>query len=145
MARTFGSIAAFVAFLEGRVASLPAAQRRGLAEASAVVLEEARGLPGTYQAGWPKLEAATIVRKSAGDSPLLETGALRDSYARRVVSDREAAIGSDDPKATWQELGTSRGIPPRPVLKTAAVRKEGEVRRILVETIGRHMAGGSNR
>ncbi|GEP00642.1 hypothetical protein [Methylobacterium haplocladii] len=145
MARTFSSIGAFVGFMRGRVATLPAAQRRGLEQASEVVLDEAKRLPGTYQPGWPALQSETVARKATGDSPLLETGAMRDAYARTVVSDHEAAVGSDDPKATWQELGTSRGIPPRPVLKTAAVRKEGEVHRILGEAVFRHLSGATNR
>ncbi|WP_214680105.1 hypothetical protein, partial [Escherichia coli] len=46
-----------------------------------------------------------------------------------------AHVGSNDDKAVWQELGTSRGIPPRSFLGGAAVRKSAEVRDI----IGREM------
>ena len=126
--------------MEGKIAGLPGAQRDALDEASKAVLEEAKSLPGTYQDGWPALDEKTIARKATGDSPLLETGAMRDSYARKVVSPTKAAVGSNDPKATWQELGTSRGIPPRPVLKTAGVRKERDVHRIVGRRIKRHFA-----
>lgn len=145
MSRSFGSIGEFVAFMQGRIATLPAAQKRALEAASDVVLTEAEALPGTYAAGWAKLKPETVSRKATGDSPLLESGAMRDSYARKVLSPEMAAVGSNDQKAIWQELGTSRGIPPRPVLKAAAVRKEGEVRRIICETVGRHLGGSSNR
>ncbi|MCJ2038254.1 hypothetical protein MKK55_04680 [Methylobacterium sp. J-059] len=145
MARDFKSIGAFIAYMTGRIATLPAAQKRALGEASEVVLNEAKRLPGTYQAGWPALQPKTIVRKATGDSPLLETGEMRDSYARKVVSATEAVVGSDDDKALWHELGTSRGIPPRPVLKAAAVAKEGEVRAILGGAVYRHLAGITNR
>ena len=145
MARNFTSIGAFVAYMTGRVATLPGAQKRALSEASEVVLAEAKRLPGTYQAGWPALQPETIARKATGNSPLLETGEMRDSYARKVVSAAEAVVGSDNDKALWHELGTSRGIPPRPVLKAAAVAKEGEVRTILGGAVYRHLAGITNR
>lgn len=69
MSKSFSSIGAFTAFLAQRIATLPAAQKRALGEASKVVLEEARSLPGHYQAGWPALQTETIARKSAGDTP----------------------------------------------------------------------------
>lgn len=141
MSRSFESIGAFVAFMSRRVATLPAAQTRGLKRAADVVLTEAQSLPGTYQDGWPALQATTIARKATGDSPLLETGQMRDGYDAKVTSPMAAAVGSNDPKAVWHELGTSRGLPPRPVLKTAAVRKEGEVVHILGDAVVGHLAG----
>ena len=131
--------------MSARIATLPAAQKRALGKASKVVLEEARSLPGHYQPGWPALQPETVARKASGDSPLLETDALRDSYGSRVVSPHTAVIGSDDPKAVWQECGTARGIPPRPVLKAAAVMKEGEVRAIIARVVIGHLAGASRR
>ena len=145
MSRSFSSIGLFVRFMSQRVTTLPAAQKRALDAASQVVLEEARCLPGTYQAGWPALDPETIAHKATGDSPLVETGGMRTSYGRKVVSAMKAAVGSNDPRAMWQELGTARGVPPRPVLKAAAIRKEGEVHRIIGHHLVAHIAGRSNR
>ena len=77
---------------------------------------------GTYQAGWAPLKPETIASKATGDSPLLETGHMRDSISHYVnpfsAFAMEVVVGSTDKKAVWQELGTSR-IPPRPFLSLA--------------------------
>ncbi|MGI4807469.1 MAG: hypothetical protein ACRYF2_05095 [Janthinobacterium lividum] len=57
------------------------------------------------------------------DVPWVRTGALRDSI-EATASGLQAAVGSNDPAAAPQELGTSR-IPPRPFLAPAAAA-EGE-------------------
>jgi len=63
--------------------------------------------------------------QSAGshDVPWVRTGALRDSI-EATASGLQAAVGSNDPAAAPQELGTSR-IPPRPFLAPTAAA-EGE-------------------
>jgi hypothetical protein len=76
---------------------------------------------GTYQEGWAPLKPATIASKSTGDSPLLETGHMRDTISHSVnpfSPVMEVVVGSTDKKAVWQEMGTSR-IPPRPFLSLA--------------------------
>ncbi len=76
---------------------------------------------GTYQEGWPALKPETIASKAHGDTPLLETGHMRDSISHEVNPFSvvaEVIVGSTDKKAVWQELGTSR-IPPRPFLSLA--------------------------
>lgn len=156
--KKFVSIGEFVGFLAGVRAALPAAQRAGLAAATRVVLAEAQSMPGTYQAGdeeggfpdWAPLSAATLdgfgplPGKIADgfappDNPLRRTGATGDSYQAAVLSDTEAAVGSNDPVAKYEELGTDRrgvpfekglttapGIPARSVLARAAFRKGRE-------------------
>ena len=52
------------------------------------------------------------------DKPWARTGALRDSIAA-TADGLQAAIGSNDPAAAPQEMGTQR-IPPRPFLAPAA-------------------------
>lgn len=52
------------------------------------------------------------------DKPWARTGALRDSIAA-TANGLEAAVGSNDPAAAPQEMGTSR-IPPRPFLAPVA-------------------------
>jgi phage gpG-like protein len=73
---------------------------------------------GHYQPNWPRLAESTLKNKSA-DTPLLETGEMRDSIRHEVDPlELEVVVGSADPKALWQELGTSR-IPPRSFLGLA--------------------------
>lgn len=143
MSRSFRSIGEFVAFMSRQVASLPAAQHAALGEGAEIILREARSYPGTYQPGWASLQPETIAHKSAGDSPLLESGGLRDSYGAKVVDAHHAAVGSDDEKATWLELGTPR-IPARPVLALAGATKEAEVVKAIAHRIGGHLAGQIN-
>ena len=76
---------------------------------------------GTYQEGWAPLKPETIARKATGDSPLLETGKMRDSishYVNPFSVVMEVVVGSTDKHAVFQEQGTSR-IPPRPFLSLA--------------------------
>jgi phage gpG-like protein len=95
-------------------------------ERAAVILEkEAKEVLGTYAYGWPHLAASTISRKANGDTPLLETGAMRDSIQHNS-DEHEAYVGTNDPKGKWQEFGTSRGIPPRPFIGGAVEHKGKE-------------------
>jgi len=107
-------------------------QRQALAECGQVMLAEIRGALGTYRYGWPALAPSTVARKRNGDTPLVETGELRNSYAYTVVDAHTLDVGSDNPKAIWHEYGTGR-VPPRPVLAPAAQRVEPEVVRIAAE------------
>jgi hypothetical protein len=74
---------------------------------------EAKRVIGTYEYGWPALK--------------LETGEMRDSIEKTIISDEEAEVGSSNMKAVWQELGTSRGIPARSFLRAAAMKKSQQI------------------
>jgi phage gpG-like protein len=78
-------------------------------------VEHIRAAIGTYEYGWEPLAESTIERKASGDTPLLESGELRDSYGYEIRGNRDLVIGSDNMKARWHEFGTSH-IPPRPVI-----------------------------
>ena len=115
-------------------------------EAACVVIEEeAKRVIGTYDYGWPPLAPSTIAdRVSKGftpDDPLLRTGAMRDSIEHKVEGN-SGFVGSDDDKAVWQELGTSRGIPPRSFLGGAAAHKGQEAANAAGLKIYEHMTGG---
>ncbi len=58
-------------------------------------------------------------------TPWRRTGALQSSIGYRSDA-TSAVIGSDDPVAVDQELGT-RNIPPRPFLSTAAAARAEEI------------------
>jgi phage gpG-like protein len=102
-------------------------ERKGIEAAAKIVETEAKRVLGTYDYGWAPLKPATIAQKANGDTPLLETGELRDSISHRLINDHEAEVGSNEDKAVWHELGTSRGIPPRSFLAQAAMHKTAEI------------------
>src|SRR2546430_4626097 len=72
-----------------------------------------------------------------GDTPLLETGEMRDSIHHHVDPHEPAGyVGTNNKIAVYQELGTDR-IPPRSFLAGAATHKEHEIH----ELAARVMAG----
>lgn len=73
---------------------------------------------------WERLKIATILSKSTGDSPLLETGELRDSNKIKK-SKNQRFVGSELNKAQWMEYGVaSKNIPARPVYRPEAIKSE---------------------
>jgi phage gpG-like protein len=134
------TLESMAAFLTEMAIVMPAGEHAALTQAAALVEAEAKGEIGNYQgaagpfAAWAPLQPATIDRKANGDTPLLETGEMRDSIGT-IVDGHDAYVGSNNDKAVWQELGTSRGIPPRSFLGGAAVRKSPEVRDIIGATV----------
>lgn len=86
--------------------------------------ESAKEAIGTYAFGWVPLAPTTLAQKAA-DTPLLETGELRDSYEHNADG-LEGYVGSDNPKAEWHEFGTSH-IPARPVLGGALIECEDKI------------------
>jgi hypothetical protein len=81
----------------------------------------AASYPGTGQPGWPALAESTLADKAAHGwptpSPLKRDGEMAESIKKELDPiNLEVAIGSNDKKALWQEMGTTRGIPPRPFL-----------------------------
>lgn len=126
------SLLGFAAFTTGMIAEIDHAKREALERGAQIIEDESKRVIGTYDYGWPPLAASTL-KKKAADTPLLETGEMRDSIEHTVTGD-EAHIGSNNDKAVWQELGTSR-IPPRSFLMEAAVHKTDDV----VKAIGQHI------
>jgi phage gpG-like protein len=124
------SLLGFVEFLGTLHIEVEHANHEALELGARIIEEEAKRVIGTYDYGWPRLAESTLKRKS-DDTPLLETGEMRDSI-EHVSSSKEAHIGSNNDKAIWQELGT-KTIPPRSFLAGAAMHKEREV----VDLIGR--------
>ncbi|SRR5216683_2643860 len=106
-------------------ADLAVTQHAIIERACEMVAKAAKAALGTYQFGWAPLAPSTIARKSRGDSPLLETGELRDSI-HWSIHGNEGSVGSDLDKAQWMEIGT-RAIPPRPFLSAAARDQEREI------------------
>jgi hypothetical protein len=109
-----------------------------LSEWAALVRDRAKKVIGSYKYRWPQLADATKAdRVNQGfpeNEPLLRTGEMRDSIQAHVEmfgpEHGRAVVGSNNDKAAWQELGTSR-IPPRSFLMESAKRAgEREITRI---------------
>jgi len=123
------SLVGFASFLAGAMAEVEHHKHKALEEAAQIVEDESKRVISTYDYGWTPLKPATVTRKANGDTPLLETGEMRDSIEHTVGHD-EAQIGSNNDKAVWQELGTAT-IPARSFLAGAANAKESELRTLL--------------
>lgn len=130
------SLSEFMIHLGKMDATLNMHMVEAMGHACVIVETEAKRVLGTHDYGWPPLAASTIAQKKNGDTPLLETGDMRQSIEHTVQPELTGAtgyVGSNDPKAKYHELGTSQ-IPPRPFLSGAAMHKEQEV----VHELGRH-------
>jgi phage gpG-like protein len=121
------------------VAQIPAIERDVHAAGPAIVeracqivQKRAKANIGKEHEAWPPLAASTIADKARSGfktpAPLLRTGELRDSI-EYTVRGTEGCVGSDNPKAVWHELGTSR-IPPRSFLVGAAIASGPRISRM---------------
>ena len=130
--REFASFGAFARHLE--LLSLEGAEvTEHMAEHSArTVRDIAKAKIGYYQPqvanypAWAPLTAATEQEKARegapAGAPLLRHGAMYASIDYSIDHrglETDAVIGSPSEILMWQELGTSRGLPPRPVMGPA--------------------------
>lgn len=100
---------------------------------------------------WPPLAEKTVEEKErlgftgqvSSDDPLLRTGMMRDSIEYVVepdVTGVEITLGSNDPVALYQEMGTAT-IPPRPFLSTAVIRSFEFAEKVLGKTVLKLLEG----
>ena len=115
-----------------------AAGQFAVEEAAEMVKAAAKDLIGSNYPGWAPLAESTLAHKTA-DTPLLETGALKNSI-EKTIGWHKAWVGTNDPKAEYHEFGTSR-IPPRPFISIAAVSREKEIHALTRKAIGRALGG----
>lgn len=141
---TFKNPGAFAKFLQNKAAGLPTVQTRALSKAAAIVQSDAKARIGHYQAeagpfpAWDPLTDATIADKQRQGygvpDPLLRTGQMRESIDVSVSPDG-FVVGSRDPIALYQELGThgpnpapdGYHVPPRPFLGPALYENQEQV------------------
>jgi hypothetical protein len=151
MTMVFDSFAKFAMHLGRLVAVEIAAEQAALHKVGALVEAAAKKKIGNYQPGWAKLAATTLegwgpfpgkidLGYAPPDNPLLRTGGLKGSY-EHSVGVNEVAIGSNDDKAVWHELGTSK-MPARPVLFPAAHEKIPEILAIVGTDVCIALSGG---
>src|SRR5258708_21952686 len=109
-----------------------------VARACEMVCDEAKRVIGTYDYGWPQLSPETLAHKIA-NTPLLETGEMRASIEWNSEGN-EGYVGSNNDKAVWHELGTSR-IPPRSFLAGAAMHMEPQIQAMAAKAAEAVIAG----
>lgn len=149
------SLTQFIGHLAAFHVRQNAAMHHAMDRAAAMVEREAKRELGTYQAGggpfvaWAELAEATkadrVAQGFTENDPGVRTGEMRDSVGREVAHDgTEAAVGSNDDKAVWFELGTSKQ-PPRSFLGLAAFRKERQIAELLGHGMVTALVGGGAR
>jgi HK97 gp10 family phage protein len=119
-------------------------REKAVEDACKLIEQTAKDAMGTYTFGWPPLAASTVERKATGDSPLLETGELQNSIEHRVEHSgnrSDGFIGTDDDKAEWMEVGTSK-IPPRPFMGGALEHVANDLPEIFGRTVVKALKGG---
>ena len=109
-----------------------------VAKACEMVCTEAKRVIGEGYDFWPALKPETLARKMMA-TPLLETGELRASIEWQSHG-LEGTVGSNNDKAVWQELGTSR-IPPRSFLMGAAQHMEDKIHKMAGRAVMAVLAG----
>src|SRR6202051_2068426 len=97
------TVLGFVRHLAVLEADMRAAEHAIIMKACIMIANAAKEALGTYEFGWVSLKPETIARKVRGDSPLLETGELRDSISWNA-SGRVGHVGSDLDEALWMEF-----------------------------------------
>jgi hypothetical protein len=123
-------------------ADIEAAKRAALEAACVTIETKAKNYIGVPHSWWPPLAAETLRRKDGVNTPLLEQGNMRDSIEHTVVDSSHGYVGSNDDVAVYQELGTSRGLPPRSFLGRAAQEAGPEVAKIVGEFVGAGIGAG---
>lgn len=132
------SILGFVAQLKAIEHDMNALGPAIIRKACEMVCEEAKRVIGEGYDYWPALKPETLARKMM-NTPLLETGELRASI-EWTASGLEGAVGSNNDKAVWHELGTAR-IPPRSFLMGAAIEMEPKIHKMAARAVVAVMMG----
>src|SRR5882724_7536891 len=127
------SILGFAAELRAIEHDFEALGPKVIERACQIIQKKAKATIGHEHDAWPPLAESTIMDKAAHGfktpAPLLRTGTLRDSI-EYTVHGNQGWVGSDNPVAVFQELGTSR-IPPRSFLVSAAISSEDKIHRMV--------------
>jgi phage gpG-like protein len=125
-------------------AAVREAEHAALEAAAELVKNRAKGYIGHPHDWWAPLTDETLKSKDGVNSPLLETGQLRDSI-ESTVEFPSAYVGSNDERALWHELGTSH-VPPRSFLAHSAQESGPEIEKMVAKVVGGAIAasiGGS--
>ena len=150
--RSFTSLGNFSTFLGGLVLAQVVAEQKALERAAVLVERAALKKIGHYQVragpfqAWPQLAAETqadrVTQHYTANDPLLRSGALFASISHEVDG-MTAVVGSDDPVALWQEVGTKTNIPERSFLGGAAEEHKEEILEIVGGGVVVTLVGGN--
>ena len=78
------------------------------------------------------VEHGPIERSKPGEPPRKQTGRLRASVTREISEpDLEARVGTNVDYGRYLELGTKRGVLPRPWLRRALAETQTQINQIL--------------
>ena len=135
------NLAQAAARMAAAAVDIEVAKHAALEEACQLVEERAKSLIGHPHASWPPLRPETIAHKDGVNTPLLETGEMRNSIEHTVIG-KSGFVGSNSDIAVYQELGTSRGIPPRSFLGLGAALEGPAVAKVVAGTVGGAIAAG---
>jgi HK97 gp10 family phage protein len=136
------NLAGLAAHLLTVKADMRLAEELALEKVCVLLEKSAKSAIGTYKFDWTPLKPETIARKAGGDTPLLETGELRDSIQHNVDTDgKDAYVGTDDPIAKYHKFGTSK-IPARPFLGGALMQQEAKIPRVIARTMAAALSNG---
>ncbi len=152
--KEYKSFGALAREMKMNLARLPAAYGVAMEKSALLVEATAKAEIGTYQTSdmgpfnpWPQLAQSTITEKrrlgyadEENDNPLLRTGEMRDSIAHEAAP-TGFCVGSPSEILVYQELGTSRGLPPRPVLAPALYRSAPAVLKLIAQAVETNLAG----
>jgi phage gpG-like protein len=127
--RNFPTLAAAAEFFARTAVEMDDIKRHCLQEGAELLAAEAKRAVDAYDANWTPSSPAT----SGADTPLFETGGLRDSI-EHLVSEDAAYVGSNDEAAFSQEFGTDT-IPPRPFLSVVAAAKQVELEELVASRV----------
>lgn len=139
MKRTFNSFKAAIDATIQEIKKSQAKSRNVITLAANQTLQEIRSRHGRYpgDAKWAKLKPATIARKARGDSPLLETGKMRDSYGIKQDGNT-TMVGSNYFLVPIHEFGTMEHPEmERPIIMPTAQKVK---RIILPQLIEQHLS-----
>jgi phage gpG-like protein len=138
MTGVFG-LAEFAAKLAAADVALDIGGEIALAKSCELLSQASKDLIGVPKDEWPPLAPSTLAHKDGVNTPLLETGEMRDSITWNSDA-HEGYVGSNNKKLVWNELGTSR-IPPRPVLGLALTQNEHKVERLVEKEVAAAIGG----
>lgn len=148
MLGNFDELALALGLVEAR---LPEEIHRSLSEIGEVVEAIAKGKIGTYQPfesspkgqgfwEWMPLTEDTMADRVAqgypANEPLKRSGELQDRIEHEVEGHEMLTVGSDDPIALYQELGTA-SIPPRPFIGPSMAESMDRNLETIADGIGR--------
>ena len=78
-----------------------------------------------YEKPWTPLAPSTIKHRGIGAKILQDNGVLKRSFVKNVnLGAKTVVVGTEDWRAAWHHLGTSRGLPSRPLLPSQPLAQQ---------------------